>query len=1151
MGGQVDQLREQRILARLRGLASELSGYAAADLVETSTFLDLGFDSLFMTQLASAFQGEYGVKVTFRQLFDELPTLRALAEHIDGQLPAETPVATAPRAAAATDGRGSAGRETDTSASAEPAHTPTAATRQAPTSVAPDATGVGTSVAADAATSAGMQAVMAQQLELMARQIQLLRSVKSANPAASAPGVQSALPVQADLVETTMPGEAQPSPPATPAETRPEQDRSAPPALPKGFGPPPVAHEGHALNRRQREHIQRLSARYCARTAGSKRHTATHRPHHADPRTAAGFNRLWKEMVYPIVIERSTGCTLQDVDGNQYIDILNGFGPNFLGHSPPFVSEALKAQIERGIEVGPQTPLAGEAAKLFCELTGMDRVSWVNTGSEAVQAAIRLSRTYTGRSKIVVFSGDYHGNFDEVLVRVTQSERGRRTLPLAPGIPFGAVEQVLVLDYGSDEALQVIAEQADDIAAVLVEPVQSRRPELQPREFLHALRELTRREDIVLVFDEVITGFRICPGGAQEHYGVQADMATYGKIIGGGMPIGVVAGRSRFMDTFDGGQWQYGDDSFPSAGVTFFAGTFVRHPLAIAAVHATLQYLKAQGPSLQEAVNRRTTRLADELNAFFQERGLEIHVAHFASQMFIRTQAQGELATLLFYHLRDRGIHVLEHFPSYMTASHTDEDVDRIIAAFKDSVDEMQADGILPGSAQAPSQWRRTLPLTDGQREIWVASQRGEMASCAFNESDSVRIRGPLDVQAFTTAVSQVLGEQESFRYRFDRDGSSQWVDEQAQLDVAFCDLTAMDATRTHAQLQALLDHEALAAFDLEHGPLVRAHLVALDTDDHLFVVYCHHIVFDGYSAELLMREISRRYAAAGGEQPPVSTTPYSVYIHQTRGVGDDTAAASLDYWRETFAKSPMPLDLPTDRPRESQRSYNGATVHRELEAGLPQDLLRTARALKTSVNVLLLSSFQALVSRLSDQEDIVVGVPVAGQARTGLDTIGYCVNALPVRAAPAHDKPFAALVRETQEHLFDAFDHQSAPLGEIINALGIPRDPSRLPLVEVIFNYSSYFSDLQIAGCKVSTHENRRRAIHYDMFFNIIESDGRLVIDWDYCCDLFDESTIERWVDHYQELLKGVVGDSRQVIGDLPLMSARQSADAAAMWGR
>lgn len=1157
--GDVDRIRAQRVLARLRAVASELSGYEPADLNEASTFLELGFDSLFLTQLATAFQREYGLKITFRQLFDELPTLRALADHIDRQLPAETPVST-PIPAADTIPACSISDDSRTP-DAVPPNEPVPGVG-VPARMDPGLTPL--PVFGAIAAQGGVQAVMAQQLALMSQQIQLLRSLRGAGASGAMPidilaGATSLATVGATSIESF------PVPPASMPNKAVEgmavDDAAAEkPVLPKGFGPQ-GGREVRALSQSQRDHIDRLTARYNARTIGSKLSTQANRRHHADPRTAAGFNRLWKEMVYPIVIERSSGCTLQDIDGNQYIDILNGFGPNFLGHSPPFVSEALKAQIDRGIEVGPQTPLAGEAAKLFCELTGMDRVSWVNTGSEAVQAAIRLSRTYTGRSKIVVFSGDYHGNFDEVLVRVTKTANGRRTLPLAPGIPFRAVEEVLVLDYGSDESLDIIQQYAGEIAAVLVEPVQSRRPEFQPREFLHALRKLTEREGIVLVFDEVITGFRICPGGAQEYYGVEADLATYGKIIGGGMPIGVVAGRARFMDTFDGGQWQYGDESFPSAGVTFFAGTFVRHPLAIAAVHATLQYLKAQGPALQEAVNRRTTRLTDELNRFFEERGVKIHIPHFASQMFIRVQEESELGTLLFYHLRDRGIHVLEGFPSYMTAAHTDEDVDRIIAAFKDSVLEMQADGILPQPApRAASEqiaalpWRRTLPLTAGQREIWIASQMGDMASCAFNESDSVSIRGPLDAERFAQAVTKVLGEQESFRYRFDSEGTSQWVDAQATFDLPVIDLSELDEVSRSARLEALIDQEALTPFDLHSGPLVRVRLVKLGAQAHLFVIYCHHIVFDGYSSEIVMRKIAEAYSLAKhpGGATSAATVPYSVYIHRTEHRENDQSAASMNYWRTVFADElPTPLDLPTDRSRDSRRSYRGATVHRELDGKLSQDLRNTAKSLNTSVYVLLLASFQALVSRLSNQQDIVIGVPVAGQARCNLETVGYCVNALPLRAAAGHAKPFAELVLETRRNLFDAFDHQETSLGEIVQALRMPRDPSRLPLVEVIFNYSSYFSDLELEGCTVTTHENRRRAIYYDMFFNIIESDGHFTIDWDYCSDLFDESTIERWVGHYSELLKAVVGDSRHAIGDLPLMSTEQSAEIAAMWGR
>ena len=205
----------------------------------------------------------------------------------------------------------------------------------------------------------------------------------------------------------------------------------------------------------QRKHLDALIARYVRRTAESKRLTEASRPHLADPRSVAGFRRIWKEMVYPIVVDRSSGSKLWDVDGNEYIDLVCGFGPILLGHNPVIVREAIKSQLDQGIETGPQTPLAGKVAQLFCEMTGMERVAFCNTGSEAVLAAIRVARTVTGRDLIVMFSGAYHGIFDEVLVRAANVDGISRPIPVAPGIPSNMADNILVLEYGSPAALDV------------------------------------------------------------------------------------------------------------------------------------------------------------------------------------------------------------------------------------------------------------------------------------------------------------------------------------------------------------------------------------------------------------------------------------------------------------------------------------------------------------------------------------------------------------------------------------------------------------------------------------------------------------------------------------------------------------------------
>ena len=250
-----------------------------------------------------------------------------------------------------------------------------------------------------------------------------------------------------------------------------------------------------------------------------------------------------------------------------------------------------------------------------------------------------------------------------------------------------------MLDYGTPESLEIIRARADELAAVLVEPVQSRRPDFQPREFLHELREITREAGALLIFDEVVTGFRAHPGGAQALFGVQADLATYGKVVGGGFPIGVIAGKRDYMDALDGGHWQYGDDSVPTVGVTYFAGTFVRHPLALAAAKAVLRAPEgSDGGALQAALNaahrgdgrRAQCVLRASVGAPIEMQALRLAVEDLlprgpsAAGPAVRDDAQPRRA-----HPRQ-----LPLLPDHR--AHASRTSQRIVTAFKESVVEMQ-----------------------------------------------------------------------------------------------------------------------------------------------------------------------------------------------------------------------------------------------------------------------------------------------------------------------------------------------------------------------------------------------------------------------------------------------------------------------------
>lgn len=462
------------------------------------------------------------------------------------------------------------------------------------------------------------------------------------------------------------------------------------------------------IGSRQQQHLRTLIKRHTERTKTSKQLAQTYRPVLADNKTLVEFSLPLKEMFYPITAKRSLGAKIWDVDGNEYIDLTMGFGVNLFGHNPPFIKAALAEQLDRGIQLGSQSEFVGEVAELIGELTGMERVAFSNTGTEAVMTAIRLARTVTGRSKIALFAGSYHGHFDGTLAKAQTVDGQIHTVPMTAGILPQFVEDVLVLDYGNPRSLEAIATCKQDLAAVLVEPVQSSRLDLQPQAFLQQLRQLTQELGIALIFDEMVTGFRIHPGGAQAWFGVEADIATYGKIVGGGMPIGIIAGKATYMDRIDGGMWNYGDGSAPSFKTTFFAGTFCKHPLAIAAARAVLKYLKTQGATLQEDLNQRTSQFIQTLNAYFEAEEIPVRMANFGSMFGAVTSGNSTSAErspssggldLLYYHLRDRGI-LLRGNGGFLSTAHTEADCDRIIQAVRHSVEELRVAGFLPSKSR-------------------------------------------------------------------------------------------------------------------------------------------------------------------------------------------------------------------------------------------------------------------------------------------------------------------------------------------------------------------------------------------------------------------------------------------------------------------
>ena len=452
----------------------------------------------------------------------------------------------------------------------------------------------------------------------------------------------------------------------------------------------------------QANYLSEFVAQYSDRTKTSKQIAQTHRATLADNRVSANFNLALKEICYPIVANKSLGSKIWDADGNEYIDVVMGFGVNLFGHNPPFIKAALIEQLDKGIHLGVQTELAGEVAQLITEMTGMERVAFSNTGTEAIMSAIRIARATTKRNKVAIFSGSYHGHFDGTLVKNKEINGNLTTVTIDSGTPPKFAEDVLVLDYGNLRSLDIIEANKNELAAILVEPVQSSRIDFQQREFLHQLRQITTQLDIALIFDEMVSGFRIHPGGAQAWFNVSADIATYGKIVGGGMPIGVIAGKAKYMDKIDGGMWKYGDDSYPQIEQTFFAGTHCKHPLSLAAARVVLQHLKAQGATLQTQLNQRTTQFIQTLNIYFEAGKIPIKMINFRS-LFGSAGSEssnnsGDSSSLglnlLSYHLTHQGV-LSRGGSGFLSTAHTDEDINCIVLAVQDSINNLRLGGLL------------------------------------------------------------------------------------------------------------------------------------------------------------------------------------------------------------------------------------------------------------------------------------------------------------------------------------------------------------------------------------------------------------------------------------------------------------------------
>jgi amino acid adenylation domain-containing protein len=1183
--------RLRAVLGELRSITAGLTGIDPAQVATDVDLFRAGFDSLLLLQGIQAIEKRMGVRLSLVEILEDTSSLEALAVHIDRALPADAIV-------------GDPEPEPAPVAAAPACPLPAPAAQTMAVVPAPPAFYPAAPVAYAAAPGGVLEQVVAQQLQamnqLMAQQLATIGGHAIAATPSAAPAPLAALPAPATNGNGTHASNGAQNGNGTHASNGAQANgngashAAVPQSARAKIQPPtfvayqPVNTEAGGLTAQEKAHLDEFIPAYVARTAASKAHQARYHAPLADSRVTARFRRAWKEILYPIVGDRAAGARVWDVDGNEYVDTGMAFGCALFGHAPEFVTRAIQAQVERGYGVGPQSPDAGRAAELVCALGGNDRAVFCNSGTEAVMGAIRAARTFTGRGKVAYFAGSYHGWSDIVQGRVLSTGDGK-VRPTAPGIQALPLDEVIILDYDQPESLDRLAAQLHDVAVVMVEPVQSRRPDIQPRAFLQELRRITRDAGTLLHFDELITGFRIGAGGAQAHFGVDADLVTYGKVVAGGLPMGVVAGKRDPMSVFDGGEWRYGDDSFPPGQRTLFAGAFFKHPISMAVTCAVMEEIRRRGASHYDALNERTTRLVERLNGFFEGEGFPITAVNFGSVFRFFMGPEVRFQDLFSHHLLMQGIHVIpETGTHFLSFAHGEAEVEAVFRGVCAAAVEMRKGGFIPtpprgartvaakssvvaassevtassattasdtvavsGDEQPRISEVRELPVAEGQQQLWAESQMGGAGGLAYVESTSIRLQGPLDVDALHAALRALVDRHDALRTTFNAEGDRQLVHPHVPVDLPRADLRGSGESEREAWVRAFVRRP----FDLLNGPLFRVALATLADDEHLLVFDLWHGVVDGWSSGVIFRELCELYAARReGRAPalPPRADHAALVRAQAASAGQDPAAQA--YWAAQLAGGAPVLELPVDRPRPPVRDYRGERATRVIGRDLVRRLAAAGREQGLTMFHTLLSAHFLWLSRLSGQDDVVVATPAAGQAgRAGAaELVGYGINLLPIRARIDGTARFVDHARRVRRLVLGGLEHQGYSFARLVEQVVPLRDPTRPPLISSAMNLDREPGALPMGDVRATFTGNATGGARTELRLAMTETpDDDLRLDCDFSVALWDRETVDGWLAAFEQLLEGIAADPKARLADLDLVGGDERRRLLADWNR
>lgn len=432
------------------------------------------------------------------------------------------------------------------------------------------------------------------------------------------------------------------------------------------------------------------------------------------------------------------------------------------------------------------------------------------------------------------------------------------------------------------------------------------------------------------------------------------------------------------------------------------------------------------------------------------------------------------------------------------------------------------------------------IPVTQPQAEIWTACMLGgEDANRAYNESVSLILKGDLNIAAIEVAIKELVRRHEALRATISPDGRFMTIFQEVSIEPDYHDISELGETEKNNAIENYLSEEANYIFNLTKGPLLKIRLLKLSELEHQLVLTAHHIICDGWSMGIILEELGSFYSAYIEDKTPNVPQPetFSSYVErELEFIESPEFERTQKYWLKQYEKSVPTISLPTDFPRPQSRTFKGNRLDFRIERDLVADLKKVGIQSRASFVVTLLAAFEVFLFHKTGQDDLVLGLPAAGQSLSGkTQLIGHCVNLLPLRSKLAADIPFNKYLKNRKDAIFDAYEHQQFSFGQLLQKLPISRDPSRVPLIPIMFNIDMGMSSaVAFNSLSYKLKSNPRAYEAFELFLNATGTEDELILEWSYNTSLFKPSTITQMMASFKEVLYGIVADPGVEIGNI-----------------